>query len=468
MMKIVLRSILISQLIIAQLAFGQRSEEVGDLWKIGVAKTVITPRESMWMSGYAARKEPAQGTMHDLWAKAMALEDNEGNRALIITVDIIGFSREMSVEVCDRLIDKFNLKRENIILSSSHTHSGPVINSNLYGIYPKFDERQQRQVDDNLEFVMQQMINVAARALSNLSPAGLSSGFGIARFAVNRRENKLTEDSIYYAQVKGPSDHVVQVLKLSDPYGKPTAVLFGYSCHATCLSGHQWSGDYPGFAQIELERNNPGLTALFFAGFAGDQNPLPRGKVTQAEQYGKELAIAVEQVLKEPAEPLMANLYACYEEIELAIDPPPTDVELDEAIENAADWHKNWALAMKAKKADGAPMETSYPYYPIQSWQLGAQSLVILGGEVVVDYAFRLRKALGNELMIMGYANDVMAYIPSERVLQEGGYEGETSMYVYGHDGKWSPGLEEKIVDEVSRQVNLLRKEAGYEGKKIH
>jgi hypothetical protein len=86
---------------------------------------------------------------------------------------------------------------------------------------------------------------------------------------------------------------------------------------------------------------------------------------------------------------------------------------------------------------------------------------VVLGGEVVVDYAFRLRKVLGNELMIMGYANDVMAYIPSERVLKEGGYEGETSMYVYGHDGKWTPGIEDQIVEVAVRQVADLRNKAG-------
>jgi hypothetical protein len=75
----------------------------------------------------------------------------------------------------------------------------------------------------------------------------------------------------------------------------------------------------------------------------------------------------------------------------------------------------------------------------------------------VVDYAFALRDTLGNNLMLMAYANDVMTYIPSERVLKEGGYEGEESMWVYGHHGTWVPGIEEKIVNEVVRQVKLVR-----------
>jgi len=112
---------------------------------------------------------------------------------------------------------------------------------------------------------------------------------------------------------------------------------------------------------------------------------------------------------------------------------------------------------MKGKIASGEEFPGSYPYYPVQSWQLGEQTLVVLGGEVVVDYAFALRDTLGNSLMLMAYANDVMTYIPSERVLKEGGYEGEESMWVYGHHGTWMPGIEARIVDEVVRQVEMVR-----------
>ena len=67
-------------------------------------------------------------------------------------------------------------------------------------------------------------------------------------------------------------------------------------------------------------------------------------------------------------------------------------------------------------------------------------------GEVVVDYSLRLRGESRTPLWVFGYTNDVMAYIPSERVLKEGRYEGETSMIPYGRPGPWTPGLEEKIV----------------------
>lgn len=426
-------------------------------WKAGVAQVVITPQEYMWMAGYAARDKPAIGKIHDLWAKVLALEDTAGNRVLLITTDIIGFDRQLSRSICDQLGSDHRLQREDIILSSSHTHSGPVMNSNLEGIYPPFDDDQKQQIEDYRAFLTEQIFTVAGRAIGNLAPAKLSSGAGIARFAVNRRENVADEEYPYQPEVKGPSDHVVQVIKISDLSDRPLGVLFGYSCHATCLALNQWSGDYPGFAQLELEKIYPGITSLFFAGFGADQNPVPRGTVAQARQYGKELAAAVEEVMEQPMRILSPSLQTIYHEIELKLSPPPVMEELEQVMEEGSGWERRWANRMKEKLASGEELPRSYPWYPVQSWQLGEQTMVVLGGEVVVDYAFALRDTLGNDLMIMAYANDVMTYIPSERILQEGAYEGKTSMWVYGHHGTWTPGIEKHVVQEVVRQVARIR-----------
>jgi len=434
--------------------------------KAGLARTVITPEEYMWMAGYAARDKPAEGKIQDLWAKALALEDNTGHRVLLITTDVIGFSRDLSTSICNQLMNRHNLERKDIILSSSHTHSGPVLNFNLYGIYPPFDEEKVRQVRDYRKFIEEQILIVADRAINSMASVRLSSGVGIARFAVNRRESGWEGDIMYNPEVKGPSDHAVQVLKLSNLDGTPAAVIFGYSCHATSLSGYKWSGDYPGFAQTELEKDYPGITAMFFAGFGADQNPFPRKGILECEQYGRELAVAVEKVMKEPEKYLASSIQTNYSEIELGIAPPPDEKELNQVIETGADWEKRWAQVMQRKIAAGEEVPGTYPNYPVQTWQLGEQTLVVLGGEVVVDYAFKLRGLFGNDLMVMGYANDVMAYIPSERILKEEGYEGKTSMWAYGHPGSWLPGLEEKICNEVVKQINLIKSESSEDSEK--
>ena len=65
------------------------------------------------------------------------------------------------------------------------------------------------------------------------------------------------------------------------------------------MGNYKWSGDYAGFAQIELEKLYPGSVALFYQGAGADQNPLPRRTPELAIQYGKELAVAVERVISE-------------------------------------------------------------------------------------------------------------------------------------------------------------------------
>ena len=121
MIKSVFFSLLLSQFVLFQSLYAQKvllSTESDELWQAGVARTVITPREYMWMAGFAARDKPADGILHDLWAKALALEDAQGNRVLLITTDIIGFGRDLSLSICKRLEKEYNLERKDIILSA--------------------------------------------------------------------------------------------------------------------------------------------------------------------------------------------------------------------------------------------------------------------------------------------------------------------------------------------------------------
>ena len=93
---------------------------------------------------------------------------------------------------------------------------------------------------------------------------------------------------------------------------------------------------------------------------------------------------------------------------------------------------------------------TYYPY-PIEVWKLGDQVIMALGGELVVEYSIGLKKLFGPDIFVLGYVNDDMAYIPSEEILEEGGYEGESSQMVYGLPSKWNPGIEAKIYEEMKK-----------------
>ncbi len=240
------------------------------------------------------------------------------------------------------------------------------------------------------------------------------------------------------------------VLRVTDDDGKLKAVLFGYACHATVLDGYDWSSDYPGFAQSEIEAEHPGCTALFFAGCGADQNPLPRRKVELAEDYGRQLADAVDAVLAEKLKPIAPKLSVGWAEIPLELAHVPTQEEMEADAKSQDRYVSARAKLYLDRVAAGKEISSTYDY-PIQVWRLGDElALITLGGEVVVDYALRLKDEYGGaKTWVAGYTNDVMAYIPSRRVLQEGGYEGGGAMVYYSLPSPWAPTVEEAIVRAV-------------------
>jgi hypothetical protein len=418
-------------------------------WRAGVARLVITPEQPMWMSGFATRKHESEGTMHDLWAKALAIEDASGQQALFINTDLLGFPKELSDQIRDELENKYKLPRARIILSSTHTHSGPVLKDALYDIYP-LEEQHISAIEQYSSKLAEQIIALAGDALASMEPVQIYAKNGVTRFQVNRRHNPPATLNTQ-TEIKGPSDHAVPVLKVVDKKGDLMAVAFGYACHPTVLDQYEWSGDFPGFAQMELEKTYPGSTAMFFMGAGADQNPLPRHSVGLARQYGKELAAAVECVLEEEMRELSPELSASYSEIQLPLNPPLSEEELHEIADETSaykKYQKRWAKTMLGKWAKNESFKSFYPY-PLQVWQMGDQPIVIMGGEVVVHYAISLKQIFGQETFVIANSNDVMGYIPSVTILEEGGYEGYRSQQVYGLPNTWKPEIEPMIIQEV-------------------
>jgi hypothetical protein len=447
----------------ATLAFAEPASaaEPSAAWKAGVAVRVITPSEPMWMAGYGARNKPAEGKVHDLHIKALALEDADGRRLVLLTSDLVGIPRDLSEAVTAEVTKRTGVPRERIMLTASHTHCGPVTRDALLEMYDMPPE-EAAKIKPYTEKLRGWMIEAIVAAVADLKSAKLSVGQGTARFAVNRRK-PTPKGFINDVNPDGAVDHDVPVLRVEGADGKLRAVVFGYACHNTTMQFYQWCGDYAGFAQIYVEEKHPGAVAMFWSGCGADANPLPRSKIELCEKYGRQLADAVEDVLAGRMLPVQSATAAKYDTIALAFDTLP-----DSAKWSADALSKNFAQRRRAERylkmiAEGKTIDDAYRYYPVQVWRLGNQVVwVALGGEVVVDYSHRLKNEIGaairergteKTVWVTAYANDVMAYIPSERVLREGGYEGDTSMIAYGQPTKWAPGLEDKIVAKVKQLV---------------
>lgn len=421
---------------------------LGAEFKVGVGRKVITPQTPMWLSGYASRTKPATEVLQDLWVKAIVFEENPESRVIIVTTDLLGLSHGVSEAVAQRIIKKYGITRSQLLLNSSHTHSGPVVWPGLSVIF-NLSSEDQALVARYSQKLTDDIVNAVDMAMSSRVPMNISYGNGSVGFAMNRRQ-PTSKGVINGLNPDGPVDHDVPVIKVSTPDNKLKAVLFAYACHNTTSNTYLINGDYAGFAQIELEKSNPGVTAMFIMGCGADQNPQPRGTLELAEKYGKELAGAVQTVLAGELHMVRSPIRTDYSIIDLEFlpfDPSVYEKEImnsDKYIQRRAQlmleaYNKGWNISR-------------FPY-PIQAVRFGKDlTILALSGEVVVDYALWAKKNYaGENLLVAGYSNEVQCYIPTQKILEEGGYEPESSMIYYGLPGPFAANVQEKINKSISR-----------------
>jgi hypothetical protein len=430
-------------------------------WKAGIATTVITPEQSMWMAGYAARTKPSEGKVHDLRAKALALEDAQGTRLVIVTVDLLGIPRPLRDWLEKQVNQSYKLPPELLLLNASHTHCGPVVKEvedSIYGdsFYDLTPEQIQRS-RQYMETLQHKLLALVGQAIEKLAPARLAYTHARAGFAMNRR---LKTERGYQIQPNpdGPVDHDVPVLRVDSPDGKLRAVVFGYACHNTTLSFYQFCGDYAGFAQLYLEEAHPEVTALFIAGCGGDQNPYPRGTLDLAQQHGRALANGVEAALLWRASPIRGPIRSVLETVTLEFAEPPSRQQLRQQAQSSDKYERRHAEVLLKELEQKGKIRTEYPYL-VQVIQFDDDlTMIALAGEVVVDYSLRLKAELvGTTVWVAGYSNDVFGYLPSLRVLQEGGYEGGGAMRYTNLPGPFAPSVEKRVVDKVHQLVNKVR-----------
>ncbi|MDA0841382.1 MAG: sialidase family protein [Planctomycetota bacterium] len=422
-------------------------------WNVGIARRVITPQTPVWLAGYGSNREP-DGKIHDLWVKVLALRAPDGKRVVMATTDHMGMSKTIYESLYAEMSRRFSLDRSEFMITFSHNHCGPVLKDDLVDYYP-LDEEQHQLVNEYTDWMEGQVTEAVAEALDNWQPAQLFMGEGKCTFAVNRRENPEAEVPQMRAEgkpLKGVVDHYVPVLAVRGEDEKLLGLLFGYACHPTTLNFKTYCGDYPGFAQVNLEARHPDTTAMFFNACGADQNPIPRRKVELCEQYGKMLSDAVEEALVKPMRPVSGGLRSAFEFVDLDYDELVTREKLlpIAAGENAV--RARWANRMLKMIDAGVDFPTSYPY-PVQTWNIGNDLLLIaIGGEAVVDYSLRFKREFGPTTWVCGYANDMAAYIPSRRVWEEGGYEGGPHLDEYGRPAwLWKGDIEDRIVGTVHR-----------------
>lgn len=425
--------------------------------RAGVARVDITPDGPIWMAGYASRNKPSEGVYQRLNAKALALEDEQGGRVVLVTTDLIGLPRTLTDWSAAEILRLYKLDRARVVFNSSHTHTGPVVRENLGPMYD-LKGPDAKAADDYRQMLAKKLVEVVGAALGDLQPAKVESGSGTVGFAANRREMR-DGKVILGVNPSGPVDHSVPVVRVTAPNGKVRALLFGYACHNTTLTGefYQLSGDYAGAAQAEVEKGLPGATALFFELCGGDQNPNPRSKLELAAEHGKALATQVVALSMAKLAPVTGQSKAVYQLVDLPLAPHTREQFEKEATDTNVFKARRAKLMLEAYADKREPRKVSLPVQVVR-FDKGF-TLIALGGEVVVEYALWAKKTWPAEpLMVAGYSNDVPCYIPNARILREGGYEAVDSMIYYGQPGPFTPEVQERLEDGITRAMERVKK----------
>jgi neutral ceramidase len=417
-------------------------------WKVGLASVKITPETPLRMAGYASRVKPFEDVEQDLFAKALAIEDSEGTRAILVTTDLIGLTAGICDEISARIQKELGLERGQILLTASHTHSGPALSFRVEPV-PGGAVADAENTAAYTKKLIGQIADVAVQAAANLEPARLYWGSGVAHFAVNRREFT-PRGVVLGVNPRGLADRTVPVLRVNGPDGAPRAVLFSYACHNTTLTGGNYSvcGDYSGFAQAHVEREFPTVQAMFMSGFGGDANPYPRGTMALAQKHGTDLGTEVARLMNEKLQEVKGPLNLTYDHALLPLKKS-TREELEQIAAEGPSLHQGTARHLMARLDRGETLPEHHPA-PVAVWQFGSDlTLAALPSEVVVDYAQMLEKALGPlQLWTVAYANDYFGYLPSPRVLEEGGYE---TRGLFSGNGWFIPETSEALVNKVRK-----------------
>lgn len=424
-------------------------------WFAGSARVKITPEKPVVMAGYAGRTEPFKTIVHDLWAKALVLEDSTGARFAIITTDLSGIYADLTPEIYSGIAKQTGIQQENILLTWSHTHSGPSLRT-ANKRYPAVDEANLQNTIDYTNSLTEKLIRVVDLAARSLQVAELHWGQGFVPFVMNRRQR--TADGIRLNP--NPSGHVDRSLPCLEVKGKDgylIASLFQVACHNTTLTAKNYAlcGDFAGFAQLHIEEAYPGSNAMFMTGCAGNANPYPRGTLEIAADHGRAVGQEVCRLLSQELSPVRGPLSTKRADARLSLQAPRP---IDE-LESIADSGPNWLTGNARRMAEVLKAGESLPKHfeaPISVWQFADDlTLVGLSGEVVSGYALAIQNAVGHRnLWIASYCHDYYGYLPTAQIVRDGGYETRGLSNGLG----W---FDEKAEDEMVQAVVKLAKRAG-------
>jgi len=400
--------------------------------KVGISSVNITPPIGVPMAGYSARMGSAKEIHDDLYAKAIVFNDKD-TKAALVRCDLIGLERDF-VEETRRLIEsETGIDRNNIMITCTHTHSGPITDS----LIPDLDAW--------MKVLSRKIKGAVIAANRNLKEAKIGFNRGsVEGIVINRRKPG------------GPVDAEVGIIRIDDLAGNPMAVLINYACHAVVLGPDNLliSADYPGFVMNFVERNL-GVPALFVNGACGDINPLDKltvmrqkrkediydrhgGTFEEAKRLGNMIGAEAVKVFLGTETENDLELKVASREIKIPLVDLPSIDELKRMLEENENLFRKLVSEKDAAHAFRIAMLIQYARSTIkyvesgenvrpteiQVFRIGDGGLIALPGEIFVEIGLDIKKKSGlKHTFICELANDAIGYVPTREAFKEPGYE---------------------------------------------
>ena len=432
--------------------------------RAGVSVTDVTPPVGYRLAGHAARTA-ASNSVHDpLRLKVLTLNDGK-TRVALITSDLIGFGPESVARIRDRARKRLGLKPEQLMLTASHTHTGPCT------YYPSSCMPSDHILPDYIRCLELKVVGGIIEAMNREERVTARWAEERIRIgAINRR--KMTPAGLKFApNPDGPVDDTVNLLRLDRADGRPLALVFRAACHPTTLAMPicSVSADYPGVSQRLLEQLYPGAIALFIQGCCGDVRPglykdgeFLGGTHDDADRMGRLLAAGVCRLMEEATSIRSTPLSVSLTFIQLPFDRTlfPTHHNLSRLSrqytrENpeiaGRGWVLKWIRHWRKSLAAGQQPARFLPM-GFQVLRIGDVTLGGLAAEVMAEYGDLVRQALGGKTIVAGYANGEIGYLPTAEAIQQGGYEAASFLYE-NYPAPFDPQLQKSVLRSIRNVV---------------
>jgi len=421
-------------------------------FKAGVAVANITPPVGVDMTGFGGRPSGAMGIHDDIFAKVLVLDD--GNYQLVIvTSDLLSLDFDLVKRIRDLIETNIGIPPDNVMLNSSHTHSGPATIT-LRGL-GKRDE-------DYVDVLVKKIVGATQEAYNSRMDAKLGFGRTPVQIGVNRRQKRDDGNMALGVNPDGSVAPYVDVVRVDNAEGNPIAIFFSHAAHPVVLGGSNLliSADYPGYAMRLVEQVESGSVAMFGQGCCGNINSNPVGRTFEdARRLGTILGAAVigetEQIetkgdvalqsrsriidlpLQEPIEKSEAEALVERYQRELSDlkargeGRPRTYAKTKSCVVSCmAQGMLEWAQDMLKLAKEAKPYTQAFE---IQAMQLGDAVIVALTGEVFVELALEIAaRSPYQQTIVLGYTNGCIGYVPNEEAYPYGGYEVSSAYRYYG------------------------------------